>query len=141
MTETQRLRGHTCHPIPVEGAKTCPACQAGDTYNGWRAIAEALAEALDGLITVVSVRPSLYAAEQGWISTGKSALARLPAAVLAERRALEACVEIMRLPMACVKHGLPVPGCRYCAAAACNATRANDALAALAAARKTRGAA
>ena len=91
--------------------------------NMWRAHAEALAEALDGLITVVSVRDSLYASEKGWISTARAALARLPAQAVAARRALEACAYVLTLWNRLAEHKTPPIEATKAALAALDATR------------------
>jgi len=82
---------HTCNPFHATEAEVaaCPGCQAGDTYEGWRARAEALAGALDA-IAQWRQRRDLPIGE--WAVAGapiweraEAALARLPAQALAER--------------------------------------------------------
>jgi len=91
---------HTCNPFHATEAEVaaCPGCQAGDTYEGWRARAEALAGALDA-IAQWRQRRDLPIGE--WAVAGapiweraEAALARLPAQALAERQALELSLEL-----------------------------------------------
>lgn len=89
---------HTCHPFHATGGDiaSCPACQTGDTYEGWRARAEALAEVIEETLIFAETLAGWDDVDRSAARKVRAVIARLPAQALAERRALERCADVLR---------------------------------------------